>query len=213
MPRVYIHGLGQTPDSWEKVAAQLDTPAESICPSLPEILREREATYDNLYAAFADICDKVRGPLDLCGLSLGGVLALNYAVDHPQNVRSLALIAAQYQMPKRLLRFQNVLFRFMPGPVFDQMGFGKKDFIRLCKSMMELDFSGSLRQVSCPVLVVCGEKDAANKAASKNLADILPDAELRVISGAGHEVNVEAPEKLAAALQEFGWAANAEPTQ
>ena len=43
----------------------------------------------------------------------GAVLALNYAIDFPQKAGSLVLIAPQYDMPKFLLKVQNVLFKFM----------------------------------------------------------------------------------------------------
>ena len=69
--------------------------------------------------------------------------------------------------------------------------------------MAELDFSDSLNQVACPVLVVCGEKDNANKKASIELADMLKHSQFKEISEAGHEVNSEAPEKLASLLGEF----------
>ena len=69
--------------------------------------------------------------------------------------------------------------------------------------MAELDFSDLLNQVSCPVLVVCGEKDKANKKASIELADILKHSEFKEISETGHEVNLESPEKLASLLREF----------
>ena len=69
--------------------------------------------------------------------------------------------------------------------------------------MAELDFSDSLNQVSCPVLIVCGEKDKANKKASIELADILKHSKFKEISEAGHEVNLESPEKLASLLREF----------
>ena len=149
------------------------------------------------------MCDSENEGITLCGLSLGGVLALNYAIDHPQKVKALVLIAAQYKMPVRLLKLQNALFRFMPQSMFQQTGFEKYDFIRLCNTMMELDFSDSLNQVSCPVLVICGEKDKANKKASIELAHSLKYSQFKEIPETGHEVNLESPEKLASLLREF----------
>lgn len=201
MKRVFLHGLGQTPAAWEKTLLSLGDGA--VCPDLAELPRGREVNYANLRGGFADFCGGLGGPVDLCGLSLGGVLALDYAAGHPGNVRSLAVIAAQYKMPKGLLRLQNALFRFIPESMFRQAGFEKKDFLRLCGSMMELDLSASLSRITCPVLVVCGEKDAANRKASAELAGAVKNAELRVIGGAGHEVNIDAPEALAEALQDF----------
>ena len=196
MKQVYIHGLGQTPASWEKTIMNLKNDKEIVCPNLSEIIQREEVNYKNLYNGFANICNKMDGPIDLCGLSLGGVLALNYAIDYPEKVHSIVLIATQYKMPKKLLQFQNAIFRFMPKSMFQQMGFTKMEFIALCKTMMELDFSKSLHKVSCPVLVVCGDKDSANKRASMELAGILENAKLQVVNGAGHEINVEAPKEL-----------------
>lgn len=205
MKQVYIHGLGQRSASWEKMLSLLHTKEDNqtVCQDLAEIVREEEVNYKNLYQAFSNFCNEMDGSIDLCGLSLGGVIALNYAIDYPEKVNSLVLIAAQYKMPKTLLQFQNVLFRFMPKSMFQQIGFEKKDFIHLCKSMMELDFSSDLQSISCPVLVIYGEKDTANKKASMEMADLLENAEIKVVKGAGHEVNVDAPEKLAVILNDF----------
>ena len=61
----------------------------------------------------------------------------------------------------------------------------------------------SLNQVSCPVLVVCGEKDKTNKRASIELADIMKHSQFKEIPRTGHEVNLESPEELASLLREF----------
>lgn len=58
-------------------------------------------------------------------------------------------------------------------------------------------------KVSCPTLVIYGEKDRANKNASIELANMLIDAELQVFNGAGHEINIEAPDKLVETLRVF----------
>ena len=203
MKQIYIHGLGQTSNSWNKVIEQLEDVEYSICPDLAELVQGQEITYQNLYAAFSTMCDAIEGDISLCGLSLGGVLALNYAIEHSEKVKSLVLIAIQYKMPKKLLQFQNVIFRFMPKSVFQQTGFGKADFLKLCSTMIELDFSDLIYKVTCPTLVLYGEKDRANKNASLELANILTNAELQVIPGAGHEINIEAPEQLTEALRSF----------
>ncbi len=77
------------------------------------------------------------------------------------------------------------------------MGVSKQDMIRLCHSMRSLDFTVRLREVSCPVKILCGEKDRANLKASRQLSELLPQAELHIIPGAGHEINKCAPETIA----------------
>ena len=167
------------------------------------MLEGKAATYGELYTAFSEECDKENDEIVLCGLSLGAVLALNYAIDHPDKVKALVLIAAQYKMPKKLLKFQNMLFRFMPNATFKQFGFKKADVLSLCDTMAELDFRDSLCKVSCPVLIVCGEKDDANKKASKELVSYLNNSCYRELLKTSHEANIEAPEGLAAVLQRF----------
>ena len=201
MKYIYLHGLGQTPDSWNKVLKELHSPETALCPNLAKLMPDGNADYSSLYTAFSNLCNTINDELVLCGLSLGSVLALNYAIDHPERVKALVLIAPQYKMPRTLLKLQNILFRFMPKSAFSQMGFQKADFIRLCRSMAELDFSRSLRKVTCPTLILCGEHDRANQKAARMLACLLKNAQFQQIPNVGHEVNVDAPERLAKILK------------
>lgn len=201
MKTILIHGLGQTSKSWDATLSHMKS-EDILCPDLFGLLHG-EVNYPALYSAFSDYCDNTEGALNLCGLSLGAVLALQYAIGHPGKVHSLALIAAQYRMPKTLLRIQNLIFRFMPDRKFEGIGLSKNDFIRLCRSTMDLDFRKELDSVKCPVLILCGENDTANKKASAELVELLPDARLHIIENSGHEVNADAPQDLAMALTEF----------
>lgn len=203
MKYLYLHGLGQKPDSWDRVIKETKVSDSSVCLSLAELLKGKAATYGELYAAFSEECDKEKDEVVICGLSLGAVLALNYAIDHPDKVKAMVLIAAQYKMPEKLLKFQNMLFRFMPNAAFKQFGFPKADVIRLCGTMAELDLRDSLHKVSCPVLIVCGEKDKANKKASKELAGSLSNSYFQELLKTGHEANIESPEELATVLRKF----------
>ena len=131
------------------------------------------------------------------------MLALNYAIDHPEGVEALVLIAPQYKMPRKLLWLQNLMFRLIPESQFQETGFKKKDFVSLCQTAAVLDFTDSLGAVQCPTLVVCGAKDSANRRAARELEALLPHATLREVPVAGHEVNTQAPEALAEILQQF----------
>lgn len=201
MSIVLLHGLGQTPASWDAAARLLE--AESLRPDLFALLRGGEVSYSHLYRAFADCCGRIPGPLHLCGLSLGGVLALQYSAENPGRVSSLALIGTPCVMPKRLLGVQNAVFRLMPERAFRQMGLPKKDLLALTGSMRSLDLRGSLANVSCPVLVLCGERDRANRKSALDLQAGLSHAELAWVPGAGHEANLDVPEALANRLTDF----------
>lgn len=200
---LFLHGLGQTSSSWEQVLRALNCGKDIYCPELFDFLQDGPCSYAALYKTFSAYCGGIDDPVCLCGLSLGGILAMQYAVEHPEKVQALVLIGTQYVMPKKLLRVQNAVFQLMPNRTFVGMGLSKQEFVALSKSMMELDFRQDLHSIACPVLVVCGERDRANKKAALELQMLLPQAELRILKGAGHEVNVEAPEALGAALNDF----------
>jgi len=203
MKYILLHGMGQNASGWNKTISFLPDEMETVCPELSDFLIEGRCYYSELYAAFCNYCDSLSEPLNLCGLSLGAVLALNYAVDFPHRVNSLILIAPQYDMPKFLLKVQNVLFKFMPEDQFKDIGLTKKDFITLTNSMADMDLTSGLDKIDCPVLVLCGEKDNVNKKAAVKLAERLPNAKFSTVENSGHEVNIDNPQGLAEAMEVF----------
>lgn len=202
MTVVFLHGLGQTAQSWKLVLEGMDS-GEFLCPELWDLSGREEKNYPALYEGFVRFCEGIEQPFCLCGLSLGAVLALQYAQEHPEKVGALALIAPQYAPSKLLLQVQNMLFHLMPQKAFQQMGAQKREILTLTSSMMELDLRGGMGRIHCPTLLLCGEKDRANRKAALELQKYISGAELRLIGGAGHEPNAETPEKLGTLLNEF----------
>jgi pimeloyl-ACP methyl ester carboxylesterase len=193
MKTVLLHGLGQTAKDWAAIAKQLSSDAD--CPEL-FALAQSGLSYPQILAGlekcYADTAESLR----ICGLSLGGMLALDYAIRHGEKVDSLILIGIQCKVSRLLVDFQNLLFRWMPDKAFADTGLSKRNTINLAHSMRELDFTGKLQEVKCPVTLLCGEKDRPNRAAAKQLKKLLPQAELLIVPGAGHEVNQDAPEVI-----------------
>ena len=140
MKTILLHGLGQTSSSWKNTINTMGKSADILCPNLFDWFEDKEVCYQVLYLAFSEYCKQFSEPVNICGLSLGGILALQYGIENPDKINSLALVVTQYTMPKKLLQFQNMLFRFMPKRTFERMGLGKTDFINLSKSMINLDF-------------------------------------------------------------------------
>ena len=200
---ILLHGSGHRADSWRETVSYLDRREDILCPELSAILNGREASFPNLRAAFAQYCAQAGGPVHLCGLSLGGILALDYALEHPENVKTLVLIGTPHKVPKFAFALQNVVFRFLPKSAFASMAFDKGDTFALGNSMKNLDFSGRLGELRCPTLILCGEKDGANLKSARFLAGHIPGAKLQVIGNTGHVVNEENPRGLAERLNEF----------
>ena len=93
MKYLYLHGLGQKPDSWDRVIKETTVSDRSASLSLAEMLEGKAATYRELYTAFSEECNKENDEIVLCGLSLGAVLALNYAIDHANKKASKELVS------------------------------------------------------------------------------------------------------------------------
>ena len=203
MRYIFIHGLGQTASSWDDTLSYMNCKGEVYCPELLSLLRGSKVEYGSLYKGFFEYCGGFDEPLTLCGLSLGAVLTLNYAADNPGKVGSLALIAPQYKTPGLALRLQNIAFKLAPRSAFQGMGFEKKETIRLMDSMIGLDLTDKLENISVPTLIICGEDDKPNKKAAEELGSRLKNSRLECIDGAGHAVNADAPKKLAETLNAF----------
>ena len=196
MKCIMLHGLGQSSESWSDTIKVFND-------DLSDWLSGKVPCYDTLYRVLETYCEQFEEPLNICGLSLGGILAMQYAIEHSEKVNSLVLIGTQYEMPKYLLKIQNLIFHIMPCSAFEKMGFQKTDFINLCKSMTELTFKHKLKKISCSVLVVCGDKDKINKRASLELQQQIENAEIAIIENAGHEVNTDNPTLLGQKLNIF----------
>ena len=201
--KIFVHGSGHKATSWEKTISYMTNNEDIVCPNLSSILEGKEASYENLYSSFVKYCNEFDGQIHLCGLSLGGILALNFALDFPQKVKTLVLIGTPYKVPKVAFSFQNIIFRFLPKSIFETMAFDKKNTFALGDTMKNLDFSDRVINIKCPTLILCGKKDSANMKSADYLSQSIRSAELKIIENTGHVVNEENPKALADILNEY----------
>ena len=204
MINLLIHGMGQNGSSWDKVKTILNEDNIDVkTPNVFEIAKNYQLNYDNLYRAFADYCNSFKDKLNLVGLSLGGILAIDYAVEYPKKVNSIVLSGTPYELPKRLLKFQNFVFKFMPKKNFEEIGISKNNFIELSNSLVKLDIKSKVSKIQCNTLIVCGERDNANIESAKQLNSNIKNSKIKIIKCAGHEINIDTPEELANTIKEF----------
>ena len=174
-----------------------------LCPDLSAILNGKEACYKNLYSSFREYCNNNDGQINLCGISLGGILALHYTLDFPDKVKSLVLIGTPHKIPRVIFGIQNIIFRLLPRSMFENMAFNKKDTFILGNSMRALDFSDSINSIKCPTLLICGKKDSANIKSAYYFHQNIQNAKLEIIENTGHVVNEENPLLLAQILNKY----------
>ena len=203
MKTILIHGSGHKAESWEKTISYMENKKEILYPDLSTILNGKEANYNNLYSQFVKYCNKIDEKINLCGLSLGGILALNYALDFPEKVNSLILIGTPYKVPRVMFRIQNMIFKFLPKSLFESMAFNKKDTFILGNSMKNLDFSNDVKNIKCKTLIIYGKKDKANIKSAYYLSENIKNSQLKIINNTGHIVNEENPRELSLIISNF----------
>lgn len=205
---IFIHGLGDGPDAWEQQITALPTGFSGLAVNIPGL--SAQGTDDEAFSlrrAGENIIDELdrRNLHDahLCGLSLGAMVALQTVIDHPERVRSLTLAAGQVKPPRFLMAVQNAIMRVLPEKLVAPDGTSKVQVLAVVRAVADTDFSAELPSIAVPTLVLCGSKDRPNLAAARALAAGIPNAQARILQGAGHQANTQTPELVSQALNGF----------
>ena len=210
MINILVHGLGQNESSWIKVKELLkENKIEVETPNLFNLAKNYQLNYENLYRIFVNYCNSFKEKLNIVGLSLGGILAIDYANEYPEKVNSIILSGTPYEIPKSIITIQNIIYKFMPKKVFEQIGCTKKDLITLMDSIKNLTIPQKAPNIKCHTLIMCGEKEKNNinmKSAIK-LNEVIKNSKFEIIKNAGHEVNIDNPKEFANTIYNF-WKEN-----
>ncbi|MDP3889960.1 alpha/beta fold hydrolase [Nocardioides sp.] len=192
-----LHGLGQTPQTWQDQVTSLPTGWSAAAPWLRGLKPTDDVAFTVADASGWLGTDLIRNGVPsahLCGHGLGAMVALQFAVDQPEQVRRLVLVAGQVQPPRAVQWLQKRMLRRVSATRLAQQGLNRERMLQAMQAMADTDVSHRLAEVAAPTLVVCGERDRANLPASRLLAAQIPSAELVLVPGAGHQPHVEAPE-------------------
>lgn len=202
MPLVLIHGLGTGPEVWRPQVDALGAEMEVITPRLEldaGFTVEREA--ERLWRELPD------GPCDLCGLSLGALVALCMGATGPDRVRRLVVCAGFARLPRRYRLLQAVigtLVSIMPTRARGELaGVDGAALRAVFREGRRFDIAASLHRLAMTTLVLVGERDRPNISLARALAQALPNARLETVPAAGHVANVDAPEAFTAAVRGF----------
>ena len=218
---VFLHGSMVAGWMWTEQVAALTDAHRTIVPDLPGI----GASGSEPWTSFAGVADAVadeiarRSPdgAHVVGLSLGGIIALNLAVSHPELCRSLLVSgvpSGTLSLPLRLLgramgaaygtgfgsRLIGRMFGLSDGDAMDAFvetaSATDRSVIRAINTeVASQPLPDGLEQVTVPTLAVVGEKDTKPaKRAVPWLAATMPEATGARVPGVGHQWNAEEPE-------------------
>lgn len=123
---------------------------------------------------------------------MGAALALRIALDHPDRIRRLVLVAAAGGVD--VLALGGVDWR----EAFERR---RPDAPRWLVED-RADFSARLGLISAPTLLIFGDQDLiAPAAVGHHLSARLPNAKLEIIGGATHDIEEEYPDLLASLIE------------
>lgn len=208
MKLVFLHGLGQTNDSWNEVIKYIDAP-NILRISLNELTKESKSiTFSELSENLTKLLKTIEEPFIVIGLSLGGCFALQQGLSNDSKLKGLVVSGAQYSMTNSrkiriLFLIQKYVFKLLPQQIWQKQRLDKSTVIPLYNSMENFDLSNQLHLITIPTLVMIGSKDKANIPASKEIAKKIPNAQLKMIKDGKHELNTQMPKVFANVLNEF----------
>jgi 3-oxoadipate enol-lactonase len=222
---VFLHAFAASHRSWQPQVDALGDRYRLVAPDLPghgdtpgpfTLRRAVDDTVELLDAGPA-------GGTHVVGISGGATVAMLAASTCPVRVASLVLSAPVAHAP-RLLAVQRLASALMPEGVTaavlrqlfsggrdeyaamaveDFRRCGKQTYLDTLREIARLDARDRLSTVAAPTLVLVGGKDRANASPSAEVARHIPEAELRVVPGAGHLWNLEQPELFTRTIEEF----------
>jgi pimeloyl-ACP methyl ester carboxylesterase len=219
---VLVHGAAGGPEAWAAVATKLrGVDAEAV--ALPGHRNGGDGC-DSIEAYAGWLADRVGAPVVVGGMSMGGAIALQLALDRPELVRGLVLVATAARLPVDPALLDVLQGSYEEGAhalARRELAAGAHPrtveksaelILRVPQAVTLADFRACdafdvrerLAEIEAPALVVVGDQDELTPPrVAERLAAGLRQAELVVVRRAGHLVTVEKPRAVADAIQRF----------
>lgn len=224
-PLLLLHGLGSRSEDW---ALQFPAFAQRYYVIAPDMRGHGRSTKPPGPYSVPMMAADVTGMLDaldipaahIVGLSMGGMIAFQMAVDSPERVRSMiivnsgpALVASSFgdrlRIRQRLLLAQ--LFgpartgvflskRLFPKPdqeglrahFIEQWATNDRDaYLAALRALVGWSVFDRVDAIRCPVLVISGDRDYTPLELKRQYTTLIPGARLIIIEDSGHATPVD----------------------
>lgn len=232
LPIVLLHGLFGSPSNWQPIMLDLAEHYRFLALQLPidpdEVRRHAAAeSLEQLTEHVVHFLDELG--LDrvvLCGNSLGGQVALDFTLTHPERVESLVLCgsAGLYERSLSGGRPPRVCREFVRERVseifYDQTHVSpalvddayamlsdrpyRRFLLKIAKATRDRYMLDELANVKVPTLIVWGREDSITPPfVAEQFCDHIQNAELVFIDRCGHSPPIEQPAAFARLLHAF----------
>ena len=236
-PLLLIHGLGSSTQDWEH---QVDRFAARYTVVTYDVRghgqsgkpRERYSVPQFAQDAAALIEYLGLGSTHIQGISMGGMIAFQLAVDKPDLVRSLTIVNSGPEMILRTVKQRIAIYQrfvivrlmgmrkmglvlskvLLPGPEHGHLrdtfverwaGNDSGAYLRALRALIGWSVSARLGTIKCPTLILAADQDYTPVAYKEFYAAAIPGAQLVVIPDARHMLPVERPTEYNDAVMHF----------
>jgi len=232
-PIVFLHGVGSDKNVWAPQLGHFGRSRRALAfdyPGYGESAFAEDATRDDYATAILGAMDALGvAKAHVCGLSLGGVVAIAMHAAAPERCASMIIadsfavhpdgqaiydrsVAASQSMTMRELAearsgvlLGSAATSELRAEVIEAMAAIDPAAYRLGAAAVWLaDQRERAASIEVPTLILVGEEDGITPPAlSEELARLIPHARLQRISRAGHLANAEQPEAFNSAIESF----------
>jgi pimeloyl-ACP methyl ester carboxylesterase len=194
-PILFLPGSGASPDFWKPVGTRLpdDWPKHYFgWPGLGD--QPHNPSIKGLDDLIAMVVARMTEPVDLVAQSMGGVIAAQIALKHPQLLRRLVLTVTSGGVDMTKL-----------GAI-DWRPAYRRAHPNAAPWIFEPRVAGPLpvERIAAPTLMLWGDNDPISPlAVGEHLAMRLPEARLHVVKGGGHDLAETHAGEIAPLIAEF----------
>jgi 3-oxoadipate enol-lactonase len=234
--QIFVNSLGTDLRIWDAVVDPLMNEYNMIrydkrghglsdCPKTPYTIRDHTDDLVGLLDAL-NIENVV-----LIGISVGGMIAMDFAVQHPEIVKGLVVcdslpnIGTSEMWNERINTLRQggmaslgdtILSRWFTPSYKEQYPAEYRGYYNMltrmpitgytgtCEAIRDADLTEATKFIQCPTLLLCGAEDVSTPpSVMQGLTEIMPNARYVEIEAAGHLPCIENPQAVVTAMLSF----------
>ena len=200
MKLIFLHGLGQSAESWKEVQDFLADYTSEALDLFPSGVSNYQEAKERIYQHLS----KETEPFVLIGLSLGAVLALELSSSEIPTLQALVLSGCPLKLAGNIpFYFQTLIFKLLPKRIFEKQGADKSLLVGVSEELKTLDLTPIAGNCSYPTLLICGSKDKPNLSSMRSLHKLISESQFQIIPDGPHVLNKEKPKEFVENTRSF----------